>query len=92
MFWILWARYVFSAGNHTYHEENGDYDQDYGDQDYEYDPDIICADYLEPEVQIENVEDDDEQNNHVELVKEWFAKTWYFVTKSVLTYCEKKLF
>merc|ERR1712129_650197 len=42
-------------GNHTYHEDNGDYDP----EDYEYDPDIICADYLEPEVQIENVEDDD---------------------------------
>ena len=56
------SKICFSTGNHPYyHEDNGDYDQD-----YEYDPDIICADYLEPEVQIENVEDDDE-NNEVEL-------------------------
>ena len=58
------SKICFSKGNHIYHEDNGDYDQD-----YEYDPDIICADYLEPEVQIENVEDDDDQNNEVELVK-----------------------
>ena len=55
------SKICFSKGNHIYHEDNGDYDQD-----YEYDPDIICADYLEPEVQIENVEDDDE-NNEVEF-------------------------
>ena len=66
--WLLdlVSKICFSTGNHPYyHEDNGDYDQD-----YEYDPDIICADYLEPEVQIENVEDDEEQNNEVELVKE----------------------
>ena len=57
------SKVCFSTGNHPYyHEDNGDYDQ----EDYEYDPDIICADYLEPEVQIENVEDDDE-NNEVEF-------------------------
>ena len=57
------SKICFWTGNHPYyHEDNGDYDQ----EDYEYDPDIICADYLEPEVQIENVEDDDE-NNEVEF-------------------------